>query len=179
MHRLLTRTGAIVAAAAASLALTSFPANAATRTFHDAKSSDWWSDLTRVKVNNGTTYLTVTADVGSMTTEDRFYLWVDTDVNNAGPEYKGTAIPNSEWQKLRRVGSFSDSGKALSGENCWVMGTADVNSEPTVTFKVKRSCMKQPGKIRVAVKARYQLADAIKSDWGPGKNEFFGWVAKG
>jgi hypothetical protein len=168
-----------VAATAASLALSTIPAEAATRTFYDATSSAWWTDLTRVKVTNGTTYLTVTADVGSMSTEDRFYLWVDTDPNNAGPEYRGTVMPNTEWFKLRRVGSFASSGTSLSGENCWVAGSADVNSDPTVVWKIKRSCMKYPGKVRVSVKARYQLASGIKSDWGPGYRKFFGWVAKG
>jgi hypothetical protein len=176
MHRFLARTGALVAVTAASLALSTLPSEAATRTFYDGDSSSEM-DLTRVKVTNGTTYLTVTADVGSMTVEDRFYLWVDTDSDNAGPEYRGTAIPNSEWQLLRKVGSFSDGGKSIAG--CDVMGQADVFSEPTVVWKIKRSCMKNPGKVRVTVRARYQAAGDIKSDWGPGYRKFFPWVAKG
>lgn len=168
-----------MAATAASLALSAVPAEAATRTFHDGARESSKMDLTRVKVTNGKTYLTVTADVGSMTTEDRFYLWVDTDPKNAGPEYRGTLIPNSEWQRLRKVGSFSDGGKSLKGENCWVAGTADIHSKPTVVWKIKRSCMKYPGKVRVAVKARYLAASGVDSDWGPAKNKFWSWVAKG
>lgn len=177
MHRLLTRVGFVIAATAASLALTSVPADAATLTFYDGNAPGSL-DVTKVKVTNGTTNLTVTANVGSMTTEDKFYLWVDTDAKNAGPEYRGTVMANTEWFKVRKVGSFSDSGKYLTGD-CWVQGKADIHSAPTVTWKIKRSCMKNPGKVRVTVKARYLAASGVVTDWAPGYRKFSPWVAKG
>ncbi len=113
MDRFIARVVAVASPLALSSTLMASPAQAATKTFYDGNQTG--PDITRVKVTNGTKYVTVSVNVGSMIPEDLFTLWIDTVSSNAGPEYKATIRPNTEWERLRRVGSFSSTGTKVDG----------------------------------------------------------------
>ena len=170
------------AVAASALALVSCiptaSAEAATQTFHDARRSNGGNDVTTVGVTNGAKQVTVTVDVGDIDLEDVFVLWLDTVPDNAGPEYRFAMLPNSDYLDFRRVQDFDSAGAAVE---CRALGgSADAYSaDPVVQFRVPRSCLGSPGKVRVSVLARYVVGNGYDYDWGPGKQRFFGWVARG
>lgn len=165
------RTTAIAAAGLLTIAALATPAQADTRTFNDGG-----GHLTTVKVTNGSKYVTVKADVGNYRLGSYFRFWLDTDRSNPGPEYKNEVWPNSEVMPLKRVGSFTASGTNVSCRG--FRATADVFSSDYVTIKVPRSCIKNPSKVRVSVRAYYDVKGPNEVDWAPGKRKFTGWVSQ-
>jgi len=178
MSGLKVRCAATAAALALVLSIPAAPAEAATRTFHDATRSKAGNDITTVSVTNGAKRVTVTVDVGDIDFDDLYTLWLDTVPNNAGPEYRFATLPNSDYLDFRRVQDFDSAGTAVGCRE--LGGRADAYSaDPVIQFRVPRSCLNNPGKVRVSVFARYVLANGYDYDWAPGKKKLFGWVARG
>lgn len=165
------RTTAVASAALLTTAVLASPAQADTRTFNDGG-----GHMTTVKVTNGSTYVTIKADVGHYRIGSYFRFWLDTDSKNAGPEYKNEVWPNSELMPLKRVGSFTSNGTDVRCTG--LRASADAFSSHYVTLKVPRSCIKNPSKVRVSVRAYYDVAGPNDIDWAPAKHKFFGWVSQ-
>ncbi len=168
MNRIVRAGGIAAASLLATVALVP-AAQADTRTFRDPA-----PHLTTVKVTHGTTNVTVKADVGPYRLGSYFTFWLDTTASNAGPEYKMEVWPNSDGISVLRVGNFSDAGRRVRCSG--FRASADAFSSEYVSIKVPRSCIGNPGKVRVSVKARYDVPGPNITDWGPRKNAFFGWV---
>jgi hypothetical protein len=178
MSRLQVRCAATAAALALVLSIPAASAEAATRTFHDANRSKPGNDITTVSVTNGAKRVIVTVDVGDIDLDDLYTLWLDTVPDNAGPEYRFAMLPNSDYLDFQRVQDFDSTGTAV--ECVEIGGRADAYSAaPVIQFRVPRSCLNNPGKVRVSVLARYAVANGYDYDWGTGKKKLFGWVAQG
>lgn len=147
------------------------PAHAETRAFRDKG-----SHLTTVTVSHGPSNVIVRADVGPMRIGSYFTFWLDTVRSNAGPEYKMEIYPNSDGLAVLRVGNFRDQGKAVRCDG--FRASADVFGPEIVTIKVPRSCIANPGSVRVSIRAYYDVKGPNFIDWGPGVKEFFGWVCR-
>ncbi|GAA1433827.1 hypothetical protein GCM10009616_26700 [Microlunatus lacustris] len=165
------RAAAVAAACLTATVALAPDAAAGTRTFKDGG-----AHLTTVVVAHTTSKLTVTADVGSMDIGDYFTFWLDTDADNRGPEYKAEVWPNSDGIALLRVGSFSSRGTPVDCDG--FRARADVYGPQEVAITVPRSCIAKPSKVRVAVRAFYDVPGPDVIDWGPGTKKFFGWVAR-
>ncbi len=171
---MLKRTARAAAVAAACLTATAALAPAAaadTRTF-----TDKGGHLTTVQVAHTKSKVRVVADVGPMDIGDYFTFWLDTDAGNKGPEYKAEVWPNSDGIALVRVGSFSSKGTRVRCDG--FRATADVWGPEEVTITVPRSCIGKPARVRVAVRAYYEVKGPDVIDWGPATKKFFGWVAR-
>lgn len=169
MRTAILRAAAILAASLMTSVAVLTPAQADTRTFRDKGGR-----LTTVKVTHGGTNVTVAANVGPMEIGSYFTFWLDTNARNAGPEYKTEVYPNSDGLAVLRVGSFSDKGTAIRCDG--FRASADVFGPEVVTIKVPRSCIGNPGRVRVAVRAYYEVPGPNVIDWGPARRQFFGWV---
>jgi hypothetical protein len=171
MSKPVTRAAAVAAACLTATVALAPAAAADTRTFRDKG-----GHLTTVVVAHSASKVTVTADVGPMDLGDHVTFWLDTDGHNAGPEYKAEVWPNSDGIALLRVGSFSSAGTAVDCDG--FRATADVWGPEEVSIRVPRSCIGKPAKVRVAVRAHYEVKGPDVIDWGPATKKFFGWVAR-
>lgn len=172
MTRPLTRavaTGALALVAAAA-ALT--PAAADEVEFRDKG-----GHLTKVKVSHTNDRVVVKSHVGKMDIGDYFTFWLDTDSDNPGPEFKTEVYPNSDGLAVLRVDNFRDRGQEVRCDG--FRAAADVYGPRTVTISVPRSCIGDPDRVRVSVRAYYDVAGPNVVDWGPAKRAFFGWVWRG
>ena len=158
--------------------LTALPsAEADVRRFRDAAGDTGLpADLTTVRVDNGADTVEVKARPGRVGFEDLFTFWLDTRPKNPGPEYKVVVVPNSDSFGLLRVDAFGQQGTPVPCDG--LRATADNFTPEWVSTSVPRSCLRHPGKVRVAVKARYTDGDTSVVDWAPAKRTFFGWVAR-
>lgn len=161
----------------ASLAVLA-PAHAETRTFDDRTGDTGvQADITTVRVSNGPKRVKVQVAPGRVLGGDSFTFWLDTQPKNAGPEYKIGVVANSDAFGLVRVGGFGQRGTPVACDG--LRATADQFAPERVAVSVPRSCLGKPGKVRVAVRARYHEDGPDVVDWAPAKRKFFGWVARG
>jgi hypothetical protein len=153
------------------------PAQADTETFRDkAGDTGVKADITTVRVKNGANRVTVVVRPGRLKSGDYFRFWLDTVPKNRGPEYKVEVYPNSDGFGLVRVGSFRDKGKLVGCPG--LRANADIFTPDRVSISVPRSCMHNPGSVRVSVRGHYEYRGPDVVDWAPAKRKFFGWVAR-
>jgi hypothetical protein len=171
------RSAAVVGVALMASLSTLQPAHADTRRFTDrAGDTSLPADLTTVRVSNGPERLQVAVRPGRVQAGDYFAFWLDTRPRNAGPEYKVGVLPNSDGFGLVRVGAFGQQGTPVRCDG--LRATADAFAPEWVSISVPRSCLRNPGGVRVAVKARYTEGEQQVVDWAPARRRFFGWVAR-
>ena len=170
LRRVVALATTTLVAAGAGMAVAVPAASAQTRTF-----SDGGGHVTTVKVKHTSSYVSVDARVGKVTLGGDFTFWFDTNPGNPGPEYKVEVYPNSDGISLYRVDTFSSHGSVRS---CDVAATADAFGSDHVTVKVPRSCLGKPAKVRVALRAYYDVPGPNVVDWAPGTKKFFGWVTR-
>lgn len=162
---------AVVAAASLLVLGTAAPsAQADTRTFRDKG-----GHLTTVKVSHGRESVTVRAHVGRLSPGDFSTYWFDTDAESR-PDYKAVIYPGSDGAGLLRVDNFAQKGAAVACPG--FRAEADVFGPQFVTVTVPRACLGNPAKVRVAVRAYYDVKGPDIVDWGPGTKRFFGWVSR-
>ena len=178
MSRPVLRAAAVAGAAVITSVAFSLPASADTRTFQDARGDTGTpADITAVKVANGSGgghRVAVRAEVGQLGIEDFFTFWLDTRPSDAGPEYKVVVYPNSDGIQLRRLDDFGEAGTAVPCDR--LRARADAFGPDVVSISVPRSCMGNPGRIRVSVRGRYVDDGHQVRDWAPAERSFFGWV---
>ncbi len=178
MSHLVRRGAAVAAASILSLAV-AIPAHADSRTFSDPNGdAGIHDDITTVKVANGSgggARVAVRADVGPVHPGDFFTFWFDTRFNDSGPEYKVVVNPGSDGIELRRLEEFGESGTVVPCGK--LRASADVFSADDISVSVPRSCMNNPGSIRVSLRARYLDDGHQVSDWAPDERKFFASVA--
>lgn len=172
------RRGATVAGVTLLAALITLPpASADIRRFTDrAGDTGLPADITTVRVDNGAELVTVRVRPGRVEFDDQFTFWLDTRPRNPGPEYRVGVQPNSDAFGMTRVDTFADQGTPVRCDE--LRATADHFSPGWVSISVPRSCLRNPGKVRVAVRARYTDGATSVVDWAPARRTFFGWVAR-
>jgi hypothetical protein len=168
----LARIAAIGALALVASAATLTPAHADVVAFRDKG-----GHLTTVKVSHSNYRVAVKAYVGNMDIGDYFTFWLDTDGDNPGPEFKTEVYPNSDGLSVLRVESFGDDGQRVRCDG--FRAAADVSGPRTVKISVPRSCIGDPDRVRVSVRASYDVAGPNVVDWAPTTRAFFGWVWRG
>ena len=177
-HHIL-RGAAVTAASILSLAV-AVPAHADAKTFTDPNNdAGIHDDITMVKVANGSgggARLAVRADVGPVHAGDFFTFWFDTRFSDPGPEYKVVVHPGSDGIELRRLEEFGDGGTVVPCNK--LRASADVFSSDDISVSVPRSCMDNPGSVRVALRARYLDDGHQVSDWAPNERKFFAAVPR-
>ena len=170
--RLLSRAAATGVLALLASAATVTPANADEVHFRDKG-----AHLTTVKVSHTEDLVAVKARVGNMDIGDYFTFWLDTDSDNAGPEFKTEVYPDSDGVSVLKVDSFSDQGRRVRCDGFRAIAEADGGRY--VTIEVPRSCIGEPDRVRVSIRAYYDVKGPNVVDWGPAKRKFFSSVWRG
>lgn len=172
MFTRLARVAATGALALLASAVVLTPAHADVVAFRDKG-----AHLTTVKVSHSNHRVAVKANVGPMAIGDYFIFWLDTDSDDPGPEFKTEVYPNSDGLAVLRVQNFRDDGRPVRCHG--FRASADVSGPRTVKISVPRRCIGDPDRVRVSVRAYYDVAGPNVVDWAPTTRAFFGWVWRG
>ncbi len=165
------RTAAVVLGAALSVAGATSAAHADTMTIKDPK-----PNITKVKVSHGSTNITVTTTTGRVRPGTYLTVYLDTDPDDPGPEYRHDLIPASEVTDLMRIEKFGQQGVAVPCDR--LRGRGDVYGSTTMSVTVPRSCVGSPDKVRVSVRGYFDVKGPNVVDWAPGFTKLGGWVSR-
>lgn len=171
MSRTTNRLAAVALGALVSVAGATAAAQADTGTITDPK-----PNITKVKVSHGSTSIKVTTTTGAIRPGTYLTVYLDTDPDDPGPEYRHDLVPASELSPLMRIEKFGQQGVAVPCAD--LRGRGDVYGPTTVSVTVPRSCVGNPDEVRVSVRGYFDLKGPDVIDWAPGKKTFGGWVAR-
>lgn len=140
------------------------------------------TDIRKVTLNHGTeqvitkvrfTDLQETSEAGP----SGMTIYLDTKPARKGPEFRlYTGLQSGTDYQLVKVQGWSGQGALLSCDHSLRLGW----STDVATFRVARSCLGNPAKVRVGVKM-VDLYDGSHpvTDWLGNPRSFTDWVAKG
>lgn len=178
MHR--TTTAALAGLATLALTIPAPSATAAERTFRDpAGDSGAATDIRRVDVSYTGKALRVVIRYPGSTLRDSFpRVWIDSRRKDKGPEFRASAIPNSEDFGMRRTENFNrpDSGAYVTCPRFRVFADGNPGAPPRSRFVIPARCIGDPSKVRVAVEM-VSLDDA-SSDWSRDVRRFLPWLTQ-
>jgi hypothetical protein len=163
----------------AGLASTAFmaPALANTQSLDDNHGdAPPYIDILSVTVDNATSSpdqvrVTVRQRQLSSAKPSEILLYIDTKASHPGPEFRYAALYQSEYGFQRM--------KAWNQEGAWISTCRDKirvhlrARSDSIVFFTPRSCLDNPGKVRVAARTRY--GDS-QQDWAPRVRTFYPWV---
>lgn len=139
----------------------------------EARSAD---NLTRVVVDNGTTYarVIVRAYVGTLHRGDRSYLWLSTARADPGPEFRMSVVTGVGY----RLDQMGDGFWGPIGEvECNGLHARAVSgSTGVVRFSIPRNCLSNPSRVRAAVRHQHGTGSGALVDWAPAPERFFSAV---
>jgi hypothetical protein len=169
-------SSALVGALVAVLTTTTAgPASAATARFTDAAGDAHRGvDIRAVRVVNDDRIVVRTRfDFLNPTAARGLTVYFDTDRPNPGPEYAAVGGLNnsSDWQALR-IGRWNDPTPRQL-RRCDIDLRLRFGEHGVATFDIARSCFREPGAIRVAVRA----GGPNSQDWAPARRTFYPRVA--
>ena len=183
--RKITAVAAALSTAALTLGLAG-PSNAELYGVDDPEDTFHGSDIRAVKIRNGAENLTVRTFHNGLrpapATGSAGRIYVDTNRNDAGPEYVfvGGFTRGTDYLLRRtegfRVGSW---GKSVARGD-YIMRVA--YRKDRVTFRMSRAALGHPGAVRVSVVASGNRTDGTSKglvDWVGPRRSFTPWIAKG
>jgi len=179
VRRLGRRTAVAALCVAVALPVLGGPAAADVRVFRD-RSGDTGvgSDVTRVRVDHGggSGRVRVATRVGDLSTDDVITLFIDVRRRDGGPEYVVRVQPNSAGPVLRAIERWRGRGAVVRCPR--LRARADAFGPDRVAISVPRGCIRRPGRVRVAVRARFGYPNRVVVDWAPRKHRLFGPVPR-
>lgn len=157
------------------------PASADSAIFHDAHGdTSAGNDIWRVRVVNGAdhgTRVNLVARLRSLGLTDRVEFWIDTDASDRGPEYRASGVTDSDLMELRAVERFGQRGTAVACPG-FDIGMAGGDPSERARVTIPRSCLDDPGAVRVAVHSRGLTENGAQSAWAPALRTWYPWVAR-
>jgi hypothetical protein len=180
----------IVAAVALSTAALTLglagPAQAELYGIDDPEDTFHGSDIRAVQIRNGQENLNVTTFHSNLrrdpATGSGGRVYVDTNRNDAGPEYVFVAgfTRGTDYQLLRTEGFAADKwGRPVSNGD-YIMRVR--YAKDRVRFRMSRPALGNPGAVRVSVVASGNRTDGTSHglvDWVGERRSFTPWIARG
>jgi hypothetical protein len=180
----------IVAAVALSTAALTLglagPAQAELYGIDDPEDTFHGSDIRAVQIRNGQENLNVTTFHSNLrrdpATGSGGRVYVDTNRNDAGPEYVFVAgfTRGTDYQLLRTEGFAADKwGRPVSNGD-YIMRVR--YGKDRVRFRMSRPALGNPGAVRVSVVASGNRTDGTSHglvDWVGERRSFTPWIARG
>lgn len=164
-----------VAAAVIGLAL-AVPADADVRRFTDARNDTSSSvDIRSVRVDNSTTSpnkVIVTVRQDNVRIGDSITIYLDTRPHDPGPEYSIGGAVASEFL-MRHRERWKGSGRVVPFDCGYKLKIHQKDDRSRAVMP--RSCLGDPGKVRVAVKVERGYPPA-SHDWAKARKTWFSWV---
>ena len=151
------RTLATAAAIVVGLLGATTPANAEIRQFTDPAGDSGNSvDFTRATVTyNKVLRVSAAYPQSELELNTLLNVWLDTKRSDPGPEYKVSALADSDFLGIFPVERFG--GPTGEAVNCpsFAARVSTFTTLPRVWVKMKATCVDAPDKVRVAIQARH------------------------
>jgi hypothetical protein len=178
--------GSAVTAAVLPLALMS-PVHADVRRFHDSRTDESsYIGIRWVRVDNSTSErnkLKVVVRIGKIppppATGPRLDLFIDTDVQNPGPEYwlhseqdYGLYHVHHGWSRHGQFIATTCAGGTINHPS-YISFVGD----DRLVVEIKRGCIDKPSQIRVAVRTSLR-GHPHAYDWAKAYRKFLPWVGR-
>ena len=145
------------------------PASAESATVRDdVGDTNSRSDIRRMEITNSRVdnRLHIKVALSEIVLGAPLTVYVDRNLENAGPELRMVAYPDSEWM-LFRVGKWDERGNAIG--TCGRVSYSDSTRHPVATWEARRTCLHIPGAVRVAAKV---VDPEGGRDWVPDRQTF-------
>jgi hypothetical protein len=151
------------------------PAMAGTTVFEDPVGDSTSVDITQVRVvHRDAVTVRVRSEV-PLAAGQLYVFWIDAG-HGPQPDYRVAFRANSDFDgRLRLVSSFEDR-RPRYVECPGMRAGADIFADEPVSLRVPRSCLGNPGRVRVAVQFKDEIADTV--DWAPERRTLGPWVKR-
>ena len=158
-----------------AVALAPAPAMADTKVFDDPVGDSTFVDISHVRVIHRDSVIVRVRSAVPLTTGQLFAFWIDAG-HGRRPDYYVDFRANAGFDDvLRRVSFFGDRRPRFV--QCPGMrARADIFSDKPVSIRIPRSCLKNPGSVRVAVQFKDETMGTV--DWAADHRTFGPWVKR-
>ena len=168
-------TLALAWAFALALAAVAVPATADVRAFDDPVGDSTFVDISRVRVIHRDSVIVRVRSAVPLAPGQLYAFWIDAG-HGRGPDYYVDFRANAGFDDvLRRVRFFGDR-RSLFVRCPGMRARADIFADRPVSIRIPRQCLKNPGRVRVAV--RYKDENAGTVDWAVDHQTFGPWVRR-
>jgi hypothetical protein len=173
----MAKTGAAMACAAAMALGVASPAQADVQRFRDPQGDTRSGvDILSVRVDNSTAdrrEVRVRIRHDDLRLGHSITVYLDTRPADPGPEFAISGAAGSEYI-LNRTEGWKNMGRMVP-PRCGYSMRINEGTEVTRVI-VRRSCIGEPGRVRVAVRAQRDGTPAI--DWAASRRTFLGFVSR-
>ena len=169
IRQLATWTVGLLLAAAAA------PATADTQVFDDPVGDATFVDISRVRVIHRDSVIVRVRSAVPLTTGQLYAFWIDAG-HGRRPDYYVDFRANAGFDDaLRRVRYFGDR-RSLFVQCPGMRARADIFAAKPVSIRIPRRCLKNPGRVRVAVQFKDESMGTV--DWAVDHRTFGPWVKR-
>jgi hypothetical protein len=158
-----------------AVALPPSPAIADTKVYDDPVGDSTFVDISRVRVIHRDSVIVRVRSAVPLMTGQVYAFWIDAG-HGRRPDYYVDFRANAGFDDvLRRVSFFGDRRPRFV--QCpGLRARADIFADKPVSIRIPRSCMKNPGAVRVAVQFKDETMGAV--DWAVARRKFGPWVRR-
>lgn len=157
------------------LVMAAAPAMADTRVFDDPVGDSTFVDITQVRVVHRDSVTVRVRSALPLTTGQLYAFWIDAG-HGRRPDYRVAFRANTGFDEaLGLVRSFGDR-RSRSVRCPGMRARADIFGDKPVSIRIPRRCLKNPGRVRVAVQFKDESMDTV--DWAADRRTFGPWVKR-
>ena len=159
------------------LALAICPASAMadTEVFDDPVGDSTFVDISRVRLVHRDSVIVRVRSAVPLTAGQVYAFWIDAG-HGRGPDYYVDFRANAGFEEvLRRVRFFGDR-RSRFVQCPGLRLRADILADKPVSIRIPRRCLKNPGRVRVAVQFKDESMDTV--DWAADRRTFGPWVKR-
>ena len=157
------------------LAMAPAPAMADTKVFDDPVGDSTSVDISRVRVVHRDSVIVRVRSSVPLATGQLYAFWIDAG-HGRGPDYRVAFRANTGFEEeLGLVRSFGVRPSRFI--QCpGLRARADMFTGKPVSIRIPRRCLKNPGRVRVAVQFKDESTDTV--DWAADRRTFGPWVKR-
>jgi hypothetical protein len=157
------------------LAMAPAPAMADTKVFDDPVGDSTFVDISQVRVVHRDSVTVRVRSTVPLTTGQLYAFWIDAG-HGRRPDYHVSFRANTGFDEvLGLVRSFGDR-RSRFVQCPGMRARADIFSDKPVSIRIPRRCLKNPGRVRVAVQFKDESMDTV--DWAVDRRTFGPWVKR-
>lgn len=157
------------------LAMAPAPAMADTEVFDDLVGDSTFVDISRVRVVHRDSVIVRVRSAVPLTAGQLYAFWIDAG-HGPQPDYYVSFRANTEFDEVLRIVRSFGSRRSQSVRCRGLRLRADIFTDKPVSIRVPRRCLKNPGRVRVAVQFKDESADTV--DWAADRRTFGPWVKR-
>lgn len=157
------------------LAMSPAPAMADTKVFVDPVGDSTFVDISQVRVVHRDSVIVRVQSSVPLATGQLYAFWIDAG-HGPQPDYRVAFRANTDFdEELGLVRSFGVRPSRFV--QCrGIRLRADIFTDKPVSIRIPRRCLKNPGRVRVAVQFKDESTDTV--DWAADRRTFGPWVKR-